>query len=158
MLGMFGSDPAVAIVNPNRLPYTVRSTGIVPLCSPPPVKVWIKFRLQVPVFTNVAWASGTAYAIGDTVYLSSTGECYTALQAGTNHNPASSPTYWVKMDFPQVLQNFTMLAAGSDLMRADGANEKADKTQGLAYAELNDDRDIEVEGQGISGSIEAQTY
>ena len=39
-----------------------------------------------------AWSSTTAYALNDWVtYL---GTSYYALQAGTNHNPASSPTYW----------------------------------------------------------------
>jgi hypothetical protein len=158
MLGMFGSDPAVARDNPNRLPYTVRASGVVPLCAFPPVTVWIKFRRRVPVFTNVEWSAVIAYVGGDIRYLPASGECYTALQASTNKSPNTEPTYWQKMDFPEVLQNFTMLAAGSDLMRADGADQKANSTQALAYAELNDDRDIEIEGQGISGSIGVETY
>ena len=41
-----------------------------------------------------AWDSGHAYVIGDSV--SSSGHNYVAILGGTNHTPASSPTYWTE--------------------------------------------------------------
>src|ERR1700748_3765295 len=51
-----------------------------------PAGVW-KF-----VSGSTAYASGTAYAIGDQVLSSSV--AYVCIQAGTGHTPASSPTFW----------------------------------------------------------------
>jgi hypothetical protein len=42
-----------------------------------------------------AWSSGTTYAIGDGVTYSNL--AYTAIQAGTNHQPDTSPTFWVQV-------------------------------------------------------------
>lgn len=39
-----------------------------------------------------AWSNVTAYSVGDIV--TSGGVAYIAIQAGTNHTPASSPTFW----------------------------------------------------------------
>jgi hypothetical protein len=41
-----------------------------------------------------AWDAGHAYVIGDSV--SSAGHNYVAILGGTNHTPASSPTYWTE--------------------------------------------------------------
>ena len=41
-----------------------------------------------------AWNSGTSYAIGARV--SRSGTYYIATLAGTNHDPATSPTYWIQ--------------------------------------------------------------
>ena len=155
------SDPDVVPQNPGVIRHTLRRQGIVPLMTNPPVRVWVQFRLRKPVFTSVAWTTG-AYAAGAVAYVANadgaSGECYTALQAGTNQPPAASPAYWQKLDFPEILQNFVIRAVGADLLRADGQSEKADREQGQAYAELSDDRDVEVDGQGISETTQVQTY
>lgn len=42
-----------------------------------------------------AWNSGTTYALGDFVILTSTHKIYKSLQASnTNHDPTTSPTWW----------------------------------------------------------------
>ncbi len=46
----------------------------------------------VVVSSVAAWGSGTAYVVGDLVV--DGGVNYYAIQAGTNHTPASSPTFW----------------------------------------------------------------
>lgn len=54
----------------------------------------LKFVNQTALTT--AWNSGTSYVIGNKVSKSSNN--YTALLNGTNHDPLTSPTYWVLAD------------------------------------------------------------
>lgn len=153
------NDPRVTPQTPGVVPHTVRVEGIIPIAFNPPVAVWLEFRRRVPVFTNVVWSAVTAYVVDDLVYLAATGECYQAIQAGTNQNPSvASSAYWRKIDFPQVLTNFVTRAAGSDVLRSDGQTQKADAEQGQAYAELTDDRTIEVDSQVQSQSVGVETY
>jgi hypothetical protein len=156
------ADPDVQPINPGVIRHTLRRQGIVPLATTPPARVWVQFRLRVPIFTSLAWNNATVYAVGAVAYLANadgaSGECYTAVQGSTNQNPLANTAYWSKLEFPAPLQNFVIRATASDLLRADGQNEKANAEQGQAYAELSDDRDVEVDGQGISETTEVQTY
>jgi hypothetical protein len=53
---------------------------------------------SVPENDHAAWSSGTTYALGDRVILTSTHKIYESLQAGnTNKNPASEPLWWVEV-------------------------------------------------------------
>ena len=47
-----------------------------------------------PVFKGT-WSNSTAYTVDDFVVHSD--ECYIAIQAGTNQNPASASSYWTKI-------------------------------------------------------------
>ena len=47
-----------------------------------------------PVFKGT-WSNSTAYTVDDFVVHSN--ECYIAIQAGTNQNPASASSYWTKI-------------------------------------------------------------
>lgn len=156
------ADPDVQPQNPGVIRHTLRRQGIVPLLTAPPVRVWVQFRLRKPIFTSAAWSGATAYAAGAVVYVANadgaSGECYTALQASTNQSPLTQAAYWSKLEFPEILQNFAIRAVGADLLRADGQNEKATIEEGQAYRELSDDRDVEVDGQGISETTQVQTY
>jgi len=51
---------------------------------------------SVPEADHAAWNSGTTYALGDRVILTSTHRIYESLQAGnTNNSPTTSPLWWV---------------------------------------------------------------
>ena len=53
---------------------------------------------SVPENDHAAWSSGTTYAAGDRVILTSTHRIYQSLQASnTNNAPASSPLWWVEV-------------------------------------------------------------
>lgn len=53
---------------------------------------------NVPENDYAAWASGTTYALAARVILTSTHKVYESLQAGnTNHDPVTSPTWWVEV-------------------------------------------------------------
>lgn len=44
------------------------------------------------------WSSGTTYALGDRVIVTSVHKVYESLQAGnTNHSPMTSPTWWIEV-------------------------------------------------------------
>lgn len=53
---------------------------------------------DVPETDYAAWSSGSTYALGDRVILTSTHKIYESLQASnTNHDPVSSPTWWIEV-------------------------------------------------------------
>jgi hypothetical protein len=53
---------------------------------------------SVPENDHAAWSSGTTYALGDNVILTSTHKIYESLQDGnTGNNPANSPLWWVEV-------------------------------------------------------------
>ena len=53
---------------------------------------------NVPETDHAAWSSGTTYALGDRVILTSTHKVYESLQAAnTNNAPATSPTWWIEV-------------------------------------------------------------
>lgn len=53
---------------------------------------------SVPEADHATWASGTTYALGDRVILTSTHKIYESLQAAnTNHDPATEATWWVEV-------------------------------------------------------------
>lgn len=53
---------------------------------------------SVPEADHATWASGTTYALGDRVILTSTHKIYESLQAAnTNHDPATETTWWVEV-------------------------------------------------------------
>ena len=53
---------------------------------------------NVPETDYAAWSSGTTYALGDRVILTSTHKIYESLQAAnTNKNPVTEPTWWIEV-------------------------------------------------------------
>ncbi len=63
-------------------------------------------RLTVSPEDYASWSAATAYIVGDYVtYNVST--LYYAIQAGTNHIPSSSPTYWVEQSIYEIPSPYT---------------------------------------------------
>lgn len=87
--------------------------------------VFLKFRTTPPRFTTTEWDSTVAYAEDDLSFLASTGECYRALQAGTDKDPATETDYWVKVDFPAIWRAAVVQGAYADWLEEDGQTEKA---------------------------------
>lgn len=53
---------------------------------------------SVPETDYAAWASGTTYAVGARVILTSTHKIYESLQVtNLNHDPLTSPTWWIEV-------------------------------------------------------------
>lgn len=81
--------------------------------------VWLVFRAPVPVFSSEEWSSTEAYAVGDVVYLPSTGHCYTCIQAHTNHTPPNG-TYWTVTAILDGLAEAVKAGAHAAMMRDEG--------------------------------------
>lgn len=161
VISISSNDPDVQTANPGIIPHRLSARGIVPLgCVP--VAVFVKFRLRVPLYTVEEWDGAGAYVTGDRVFSDSAGDSYEAITdvpaSSSNQEPEAVVASWSKLEFPQVLANFVSRAAGADILRADGQNDKADKEQGQAFGELSEDRDIQVDAQTPPNRIQVQTY
>ena len=59
------------------------------------VKRYVQNYYTISAFNIANWNSATSYSVGAKVLSGST--VYVAIQSGTNHTPASSPTYWTAL-------------------------------------------------------------
>lgn len=110
------ADPRISN-NPRPQKFRIGKDGIyVPAAS---TAYWLVYRPQVPVFTSTEYASGTAYSTGDTVYYPTTGECYKALQSSTGNAPTNA-TYWVKLDFLDLLSEAVKAGVHAATLRDEG--------------------------------------
>lgn len=161
VIALYSNDPDVMPNNPGLIRHRMSSRGIVPLGCPP-VAVWVNFRLRVPIFTVEEWDGTGNYVVGDKVYSDKAGDCYQAIEdvpaSSSNAEPDAVVASWTKMEFPLVLSNFVIRATASDILRADGQNDKADAEQSQAFLELSNDRDIQQDGTTPSPSVQVQTY
>jgi len=132
---------------PGNVAFSISSNGVQP-SSLAPNRVWVQFRMRPPEYSTSEWASGTAYAIGDVVYVDSTGQCYMAVDASTGEDPTSATDYWTVQDVPFVLVNFLKRATYADLLVEDGQESKAEKQENRAYAFLADAWDVTIGQQG----------
>jgi hypothetical protein len=124
-----------------------------------PDEVWITFRLAPPQFTHTPYSAGSTYALGDLVYLAATGECYRSLAAAnTGNTPSSSSAWWVKVDFPEILADWTKQAAYSDLLRERKNTLRAQMELNEAKATLMDTLDQVLDAQGQYSTASVHTY
>ena len=131
-----------------------------------PATVYVWFRPAPPVFTADVWDSGSNYAVGALRYVEATGEVYVAILASTGQPPATSPTYWTKVDMPAVYALYVKLAAYADYLRADGQLEKASAVMGdvanpapgTAMEALMSARDTAMAQQGQYDSVQVVPY
>lgn len=149
-------DPRVNTSNPWKEAFTPVAAGIL-LGSGAPNIIWVTFRLRPPVFTSSVYSSTTAYVAGDLVYYATTGECYRNILAGTGFVPTNA-TYWVKVDFPAVLEDFVKRAVYADQLRELKQQQRAAMEEDRAYEALNEAADVALEQQEQYARAAAQTY
>jgi hypothetical protein len=111
---IFETDPRI-----NRFAKLIEDViyygdGILVNSDEAPAQPWIWFRPPTPQFSLTAWASGTAYGIGDLCYYAGTGESYKALQVNSNRNPSSETEYWEPVEFPAFLKVYVKYGAHAD--------------------------------------------
>jgi hypothetical protein len=110
------ADPRIS-VNPLPQKFKIGRDGIyTPLAS---TDYWAVFRPRVPVFTSEEYASGTAYAAGNTVYYPTTGECYECIASSTGNVPTNT-TYWSKLDFLDLLAEPVKAGVHAAILRDEG--------------------------------------
>ncbi|MEI8045374.1 MAG: hypothetical protein WCL11_28455, partial [Verrucomicrobiota bacterium] len=103
-----------------------------------PTSVFVEFRLQPSSFTVTPWDGSKAYAIGDSIYRATTGECYQASQESTGNAPEESSAYWDLIPMPAVLADYVQAAAYAEALKVDGENDKAIIEKQAADGDLDD--------------------
>lgn len=119
--------------------------------NPAPAVPWVRYRPLPPEFSYTAWSAATAYAVGDLVYLESSGsttvgQTFKALRSSTNQNPYSQTAYWQPVDCPKFLEKWLTFAAAADWLKG---NEQKEEKRALAYAELERLRSAKVTAQAV---------
>lgn len=142
---VFGKDPRVYRGADLISDVSVYDNSILVSAESAPYQPWVKFRPVCPEFSLTDWASGTAYAIADLVYVASTGHTYKALQAGTNKDPTSETDYWTPVGFPRLFRVFVKHAVNADLTQDD---EGRGREEQIAQRELDRLRDVQFEQLG----------
>ena len=153
------NNPRTSPRFPGPLDFKIDNHGILP-APMAGVQVYVEFRLRPPVFTLTAYAGGTTYAQGVTVYQpTTTGECYLSLVgANIGNTPETSPAQWQKIDFPQLLEEFVKRGVYADLLRADGQRNDADKAEAEAFEKLSNASDVALASQAQYDRAAAQVY
>ena len=113
-----------------------------------PDAVFIEYRARAPQFSSVEYSAGIQYAVGDVVYVPSTGECYKALIATEGMDPVTTLTDWAQVEFPYFASEVVKEYAYSYLLLEDGEAAKAKEIRSIADDMLTDREIIEFEQQG----------
>jgi hypothetical protein len=135
---------------PRKVEWWISTNGI-QITTSALAKVWVWFGTHPPQFTANEWSSSTTYAIGDVVYYPSTGQCYMAVQAGSDHLPTLS-TYWELQRFPYILAKHVKEAAYARALTEDEAFDKASIQEAIAEMSLSKAMDAE------SGAMRSRTF
>lgn len=104
--------------------------------------VFAFFKPAAPMFTFEAWSGATNYTAGRIV-LATDGQCYRALQTGTNKSPITEPTYWRLIPVIGVLTKAAQLMAQANKQTRDGEHGKATKMMRDAGDKLDDQAALE---------------
>lgn len=116
--------------------YTLTADGI-QLVGPnaPTGAVYVHYRSRVPLYTGAAYNGASAYAIGDQVYYSTTGDFYVAIDAGTGNAPTDTD-YWTRLTVPYDLFEYVCAASAADLLYGNGQDDRAARRRAEAAQEL----------------------
>lgn len=115
-----------------------------------PVRPWVFFRLPCPEFSWTEWDAATDYAVGDVVFLTSSGatavgEAFRALRANTNKDPYTQTDDWVQVDFPLFLRDYVLHAVAAEDREEDEARFR-DQARAREILEALQDRMQEGRG------------
>ena len=108
-------------------------------------ELWITYRKPAPWFTATEYDGSTSYALGDTVYYATSGECYECIQAGSGNLPTDTD-YWTKLDFLAILEAAVKQGARSEWLREEGQESTSTLAQ-EAMIELLESEILRLETQ-----------
>jgi hypothetical protein len=94
--------------------------------------VWVRFSLPIPRLTTAEYSPSATYALGDLVFLPTTGDCSSARQPTTGNLP-TDPENWRRQRIPHFLAEFLKLRAHAETLFEDGQSDKGSLS--LARAE-----------------------
>jgi hypothetical protein len=142
LIGLTREHPYKAALRYKSYSFKPASDGYWVIDDAPPLKIWAEFQMAPSRFTATAYVQGTTYQPADTVYNSTTGECYEAVYVDGNQT-------WLKIDFPAFLEAFVKFSAASDYHRNYGrGGDHANNMLGQAYQFLENERVRQAEQQG----------
>jgi len=144
--GVYKTNPRTG-TSPYKLQFAVTADGIILSSTLDIATAYVEHRVRAPEFTRTVWSALTAYAVGDLVYLASTGECYKAIATSTNKTPPDV-TYWEPVLFPWWFAGYVRSMALAQWLWEDEQRDKAVDEEARAEAQLLRVRDVELGQQG----------
>lgn len=126
--------------NPVDIEFKIGPEGIYLPLKYASTEVWISYRPAAPKFTATEYNASTAYAVGDSTYYATTGECYLCTTASTGNLPTVT-NYWQKLDLLKVLAAATVQGAYSETLAEEGQHNASviidSKMEGYLEHELD---------------------
>lgn len=100
--------------------------------------VWVSWMPRIYKFNTTAWATATAYVVGDVRTVTASGECYRCLVAHTSGTFATdlAASKWVLMPVLEVLHEFLIRHLHATWLRETGQAQTGAQMQNAALAEL----------------------
>ena len=120
VLAVYNADPEGS-AGFYPLSYTLDATGILFGGSNIPSSAWVYYRQDCPDYRGDDYSGGTAYAVGDQVYYSTTGDFYRAI-ASTTGNAPTDTSKWVRLTIPWDLLEYAAYQSAGDLLTTNGQN------------------------------------
>lgn len=149
-------DPRLNPAKPGELRFDITDLGIMPDWRAGN-QVWVEFRLRPPTFSSDLYDAERLWQAEDVCFDPTTWECYRALQA-TQGNGPTALAYWSKVAVPAILRRFLERAVYADLLKADGAADKAADQMTEAYNFLSQAQDDAFAQQGQYSFARVATY
>lgn len=100
--------------------------------------VWMSWMPEVVKFSTTAWATATAYVVGDVRVVTASGECYRCLVAHTSVTFATDLTAskWLLLPVLDVLEEFIITYGHGAYLKGHGQPETGYKMMGGAQSAL----------------------
>lgn len=142
ILGIFTSRPTVGKEMPPKLAYITRQgNGVVEIEGDQSPTVALYYRKSRPVFTSRAPVNGRMYAIGNVIYDSTTGNCWTCENLLVGGTPWPSVGDWTVVTIPDFAFEPICQAVVAAFSAEDGQNSTASliesSIEGYLEHELN---------------------
>lgn len=136
---VFAQDPRAYPGNAPLDGVVMHGDSIVVRGASIPALPWIKYRPETPRFSWTEWDNATAYAIGDRVYVTTSGatsvrQSFVAIAANTDSDPYENTDDWDVVDFPLFLKDYVVMAVAAEERAEDEARHRE---RALAEQELD---------------------
>lgn len=127
---VFHVDPRVYPGNAPVTGCSMSGESIIVRGSSIPSQPWIKYRLPTRRFTWVAWDIAVAYAVGDRVYVETSGsdsvrESFVAIESSTAADPFTNLDKWEVVEFPLFIRDYVVASVSSMEMAEDEGRYRA---------------------------------
>jgi hypothetical protein len=123
-IAVFDTDPRLSQYHyASKIPFRPNEREISVTWAGTGPTVWLFFKIQASEFTAVPYMTGKVYALGDTIFHPTNGECYQANQASPTGDPTAQPLQWTKVPFPSIFRRYVTAGAYADGLRESDPSE-----------------------------------